>query len=312
MRHTMTRHHTEYILLKRGSQNARALSLLMRAKPHFIILLLLLSVVYAYVFLQLVNSDWSEAESGHGPLVLVLALWLLYREWDEKDVVPELTLWRITAIFAIYLLAAVLYVVGLVGEITQLSYGSIVPFLVASILMFQSRSTRIGLVLPVLFICFSIPLPYFIVAATTLPMKQVVAQATEQFLWAAGYPIARSGVILYLGSYQLQVADACAGLRTLFTLEALGLLYLILVKSTSLARNVILAVLVFPIAMVANTIRVILLCLITYYLGDAAGQGYLHGFAGMVLFVGALLLMLAADAALRFFAKRRRADSATA
>jgi exosortase/archaeosortase family protein len=68
-----------------------------------------------------------------------------------------------------------------------------------------------------------------------------------------------------------------------------------------------LAVLVFPIAMLANTIRVILLCLITYYLGDAAGQGFIHGFAGIALFVCALLLMLASDSALRVIVARRKA-----
>jgi len=307
----MTRADRENNLLKRISSNAGILSLAIWSKPRFNTLLLLLSAVYVYVFVQLFNSDWSEPESGHGPLVLVLALWLLYREWDEKNVAPELGVWRTTGIFAIYLLAAVLYIVGLVGEISQLSYGSIVPFLIASILLFQSRGARFGLALPILFVCFSIPLPFFVIAATTLPMKQVVAEATEQFLWATGYPVARSGVILYLGPYQLKVADACAGLRTLFTLEALGLLYLILVESASLARNVTLALLVFPIAMLANMIRVVLLCLITYYLGDAAGQGYLHGFAGIVLFVGALVLMLASDAALRALGERHRTVSAT-
>jgi exosortase/archaeosortase family protein len=63
--------------------------------------------------------------------------------------------------------------------------------------------------------------------------------------------------------------------------------------------------------MLANMIRVVLLCLITYYLGDAAGQGYLHGFAGIVLFVGALVLMLASDAALRALGERHRTVSAT-
>lgn len=298
-------------LLQGRSKRAETLPLTMRAKPHFITLLLLLSVVYAYVFVQLFKSDWSQPESGHGPLVLVLSLWLLYRQWDEKNVAPGLDVPRTAGIFAIYLLAAVLYIVGIVGEISQFSYGSIVPFLIASILLFQSRSARISLALPVLFICFSIPLPDFIVVPITLPMKQLVAAAAEQFLWATGYPVARSGVILYLGPYQLQVADACAGLRTLFTLEALGLLYLILVESASLARNVTLALLVFPIAMLANMIRVVLLCLITYYLGDAAGQGYLHGFAGIVLFVGALVLMLASDAALRALGERHRTVSAT-
>jgi len=286
-------------------QYQKSLSLAFRAKPHFISFLLLLSFVYAYVLVQLFKSDWSAPESGHGPLILVLAVWLLYRKWDEKSFAPELSVWRAVGVAAISLFAATLYVLGVVGEISQLSYGSIVPFLIASILLFQSRHARISLFLPVIFVCFSVPLPEFVVVPVTLPMKRFVAEATEQFLRATGYPVARAGVILYVWPYQLQVADACAGLRTLFTLEALGLLYLTLMESKSVVRNVVLAVLVFPIAMLANTLRVILLCLITYYLGDAAGQGFLHGFAGIVLFVGALLLLIGSDAALRAFAMHR-------
>jgi exosortase/archaeosortase family protein len=52
---------------------------------------------------------------------------------------------------------------------------------------------------------------------------------------------------------------------------------------------------VIPIAFIANVIRVIILVLVTYYLGDEAGQGFVHGFAGMVLFAVALTLMLATD-----------------
>ena len=104
--------------------------------------------------------------------------------------------------------------------------------------------------------------------------------------------MARTGVILQVGPYQLLVADACAGLNTLLTLEALGLLYLNLVRHESAARNITLAMLIVPISFAANVIRVIALALITYHFGDAAGQGFLHGFAGMVLFLAALLLIL--------------------
>jgi exosortase/archaeosortase family protein len=114
-----------------------------------------------------------------------------------------------------------------------------------------------------------------------------------------------------MGPYQLLVADACAGLHTLFTLEALGLLYLNVVTSSSWARNVALAVLIVPISFTANVIRVMSLTLVTYYLGDAAGQGFLHGFAGMVLFMSALLLIMLADSALRFTTKANRHAAAS-
>ena len=136
------------------------------------------------------------------------------------------------------------------------------------------------------------------------PLKTAVSYVSEVILYSAGYPIARSGVILSVGPYQLLVADACAGMHTLFTLEALGLLYMNLVGHVKLWRNLALAVLIFPISFCANVIRVVVLILITYHFGDAAGQGFLHGFAGMVLFLSALLLIIGVDTILgRFFPK---------
>jgi exosortase/archaeosortase family protein len=89
----------------------------------------------------------------------------------------------------------------------------------------------------------------------------------------------------------------------MFTLEALGLLYMNLMKYTSVARNVALTILVVPIAFGANIIRVMILVLVTYHLGDAAGQGFVHGFAGMVLFVVGLIFVLLTDYALGFVFK---------
>lgn len=152
---------------------------------------------------------------------------------------------------------------------------------------------------------FMIPLPGVFVDAMTQPMKTAVSYAVESALYAVGYPISRSGVILQIGQYQLLVADACAGLNTLFTLEALGLLYLNLVKHESVARNIILAICIVPISFAANIIRVIALTLITYHLGDEAGQGFLHGFAGMVLFMAALLLIILFDGFLRIILARK-------
>jgi exosortase/archaeosortase family protein len=54
-------------------------------------------------------------------------------------------------------------------------------------------------------------------------------------------------------------------------------------------------------------IRVITLTLITYYFGDAAGQGFLHGFAGMVLFLTALVLILSVDSSLQWYLRRKEA-----
>ncbi|WP_233585022.1 archaeosortase/exosortase family protein [Aquabacterium soli] len=101
--------------------------------------------------------------------------------------------------------------------------------------------------------------------------------------------------MLTIGPYQLLVADACSGLNSLFTLEALGLLYMNVMNYKSKARNVALAIMIIPISFVSNVTRVLTLVLITYYFGDQVGQGFAHNFAGMVLFTVALVLTYGFD-----------------
>jgi len=155
---------------------------------------------------------------------------------------------------------------------------------------------------------FMIPLPNTLVGPLTGVMKLAVSASTVSILGWADFPVARNGVIISLGQYQLLVADACSGMRTLFMLEALGILYLNLVHFSSRVRNIVLPILIIPISFTANVVRVIILCLITYYWGSAAGQGFLHGFAGMVLFIAGLLMMLVADHILRLLSKKLNAD----
>jgi exosortase len=140
----------------------------------------------------------------------------------------------------------------------------------------------------------------------TQPLKSAVSAVASSLLYQLGYPVGRSGVILTVGPYQLLVADACAGLNSLFTLEALGLLYMNLMQYTSAARNVALALLIVPISFAANVVRVIILVLVTYHFGDAAGQGFVHGFAGMVLFIVALTFILFTDRILGLFIREGR------
>ncbi len=71
-------------------------------------------------------------------------------------------------------------------------------------------------------------------------------------------------------------------------------------------RNLVILVSLLPIAFCANVLRVIFLVLITYHFGDAVGQGFLHDFSGLALFVLALMMVLFVDASLgRVIGKRK-------
>ena len=260
---------------------------------------LALLVMYVPVLHDLLNKGlWSTSEHGHGPIVLVVSLWLMWKRWGESgaavvaDPSPR-------AAWSLMLLAAALYVVGRVLDVVYAEVSSVIPMLMGLLLLVYGWSAVRVLAFPLFFMIFMVPLPGFIVDPVGQVMKTIVSMAAEWALYLAGYPIARSGVILQLGQYQLLVADACAGMRTLFMLEALGILYLNLVRHSSFLRNVMLAILIVPISFAANIIRVIVLALITYHWGDEAGQGFLHGFAGMVLFLSALALTIFFDGLLR-------------
>jgi exosortase len=118
-------------------------------------------------------------------------------------------------------------------------------------------------------------------------------------LYGLDYPIARSGVVLSIGQYQMLIADACSGMNSIYSLAALGFLYLYLTASRNHTRTALLLASIVPIAVAANFIRVLILILVTFHLGDDAGQSFFHGSAGMALFVTALLLLLGFDALLR-------------
>ncbi len=273
----------------------------------FWIVLAGMAAMYGPSFHDLFNGIWSTDENAHGPIVLAVALWLLYTKWngiaDEIQPTPSPVLgWPLVVASLLF------YILGRSQDILIFEIGSLIPMLAGLILVFFGRATLLRLWFPLFFMLFMIPLPGILVDAVTQPMKMGVSWAAEHLLYALGYPIARTGVILVIGQYQLLVADACAGLHSLFTLEALGLLYLNLVRHDSFARNVTLAILIVPISFCANVIRVIVLTLITYHFGDEAGQGFLHGFAGMVLFISALILIIGVDSMLRFGV--RKADAA--
>ena len=198
-------------------------------------------------------------------------------------------------------LGLLLYAVGRSQSVWLFEVGSQIVVVAAALLIFKGRRAVRVAWFPLFFLLFMIPLPGPLVAALTGPLKSGASAVAAEVLYVLGYPVSRAGVILTVGPYLILVADACAGLTSMFSLEALGLLYLHVVGHSSAWRNGLLTALAIPISFCANVVRVLILVLITYHFGDAAGRGFLHGFAGILLFLVALILIVAADHLLGLF-----------
>ncbi|RZI86207.1 MAG: exosortase B [Rubrivivax sp.] len=257
------------------------------------LLLIALAVMYFPTFVTLANTVWATDEQGHGPLILAASAWLFWTmriELFRPEARPALG-----AGFPLLLLGLAMYVVGRSQQVIEFEAASLLLVLMACMLLLLGWRGLKKAWFPFFFLVFMIPMPGAFVQFLTLPLKSAVSVVAEQVLYMAGYPIGRTGVTLSIGPYQLLVADACSGLNSLFTLESLGLLYMNIMNYQSKARNVILAICIVPISFIANVSRVMVLVLITYYFGDEAGQGFAHGFAGLVLFAIALILTYGMD-----------------
>lgn len=284
--------------------------LLLRRRPSGIDPAALLLVLAGYVLLLApLYWDFSRGEradgmQGHEPAILAVSALLLFRKRHELMALKFSAVPVFAGATVCFGLA--LYVFGRAYDL-RLSLLSLSVMLMGLVLGFRGfpglRAAWFAMVFPL----FALPLPFELVLSVTGPMKIAVSSVAATWLSWLGYPVGRSGVVMTVGQYQLLVTEACAGLQTMFTLEAMGLLYASLVNQGSAWRNALLALLIVPIAFMANVVRVVVLALVTYHFGDAAGQGFLHGFSGAVLFVAALVMIMLTDTLLgHAFASRRK------
>jgi exosortase B len=261
-----------------------------------------LAILYVPTFFDLSRTLWQEDDFAHGPVVLAVIAWLIF---DKRQVLlsaPART--APVAGLASLVFGLLLYVVGRSQE-AMFEVLALVPVLGGVLLAMRGWAALREMWFVLLFSVFLVPLPHFLVTAITWPLKQAVSAMATEILFAAGYPIAHDGPILLVGQYQLLVAEACSGINSMFSLSAVGFLYLYLTRRKSLVHNGLIVVSLLPIAFLANVVRVVFLVLLTYHFGDAAGQGIGHGLSGMVLFVVSLVVIVSLDAILARVIKPR-------
>jgi exosortase B len=290
------------LLLNGGSDNRQKLL-------GYLTILLSVLVLFGPVFYDLFVTVWSTDTQSHGPIVLAIGIWFFY--FKTKQILEKNQTFKPAPKLGwlLVLTGSCIYLVGYSQSVYILSIVALVFILCGLICMVFGLKTVYKYWFALFFFVFLMPWPASVIDTLTQPMKIAVSYAADYVLFALDYPIARSGVILQIGQYKLLVADACAGMNSLFTLEAIGLLYINVINHQAFWRNVLLAVLIVPISFISNVLRVCTLALITFHMGDAAGQGFLHNFSGMVLFLTALILIILIDSLIQKIAEKFKINS---
>lgn len=272
-----------------------------------------LLALYVPTYLSLARTLWREDDYAHGPIILAVFAWLAWRELKSgvRDDFSSRGKSSLTPLFGALLLAAgiLLYVVGRSQALPLFEVASHIPVIGGALLMMGGMALLRRFAFPLLILFFLIPLPGFLLETISTPLKALVSSVVAFVLGVAGYPVEREGVVLFVGDHQMLMADACSGLNSLYSLTALTLLYTHLTGPSTRTRWAVLLASIVPIAIIANIVRVLFLVLVAYHLGDEAAQGFLHGLAGMLVFVVAFLLLVGIDRLVKRKPETQRASN---
>lgn len=252
-----------------------------------------LAVLYVPMGFELARTLWRDDAYAHGPVMLAVCAWLV---WRDRAVLldPEGARSPLTGGVLVGL-GLSLYVVGRSQELALFESASLLPVAAGTLLAMRGWNAVRRLAFALALLAFVVPVPGFILDALTGPLKGAVSASVAALLHLFGYPVVREGVVLQMGEHQLLVADACSGMNSIYGLIALTLVYVHLTGPSRRGRLPLVLLGVIPIAIAANVVRVTLLALVAYHLGDGAAEGFLHGFAGMVVFAVAVMMLIGWD-----------------
>jgi exosortase len=243
--------------------------------------------LYHKVIISLVH-DWKVDDNySHGFFIVPVALYFV---WERRNrlayAAPQPSFFGI--ILIVMSLATLL--AGILGAELFLTRISILGVVAGAILFICGWQHLRILTLPILFLLLMIPIPAIVFNQIAFPLQLVASRFGEFALSIVGIPVLREGNIIQLANTNLEVVEACSGIRSLISLLTLAIIYGYFSDSRMWAR-VLLSISTFPIAILANGLRVSFTGILAQYYGPKAAQGFFHSFSGWIIFLVAFVML---------------------
>jgi exosortase len=260
-----------------------------------------LLIVYAPVLGHLARQWWDEPDYSHGFLVPLFSAYVLWRHRDRMHQVSRRPSWHGMAILCASLC---LLFIGTLGAELFLQRISLLGVLVGLIVWLWGWPMVRAAAFPLALLLLMIPLPGVIYYQLVFPLQMLASRLATFVLHAINlFPVLREGNVLVLPSTKLEVAEACSGLRSVFSLLTIAAIYVYLAEENNFIRWA-LCLLVFPIAVVGNAGRVVFAAISAEMAGVSAAEGWAHFLSGLFLFFFSTLLLLLCHALLTEASRR--------
>lgn len=276
--------------------------------PRFlapILLILTLMALYGSVIISLVTQWLEDPDYSHGFLVPLFAGWMLWRcRAQLRETSRKPSWWGLPIIVA----AMGLLILGTLGSENYLSRVSLLIVAAGLVINFCGwRCFRAG-VFAWLVLFLMMPLPAIVFNRIVLPLQFFSSGLASGFMDLCGIPVYREGNIIYLPSITLEVAQACSGIRSLMAMLTLAVAYGYLLEQKPW-RRVVLIFGAVPIAVLANSIRIMTSGVLGQYWGREKAEGFFHFFSGLVIFTFGFLLFWILHVVLRKFGFEQKRES---
>jgi exosortase D (VPLPA-CTERM-specific) len=238
-------------------------------------------IIYWPTLLGLVKHWLKSEDYSHGLLIIPIVAYLIWHKRAELKKVEIRPDWRA---FPLILLAIFIFVVGELGAELFTTRVSMVVMIFGLVWFLCGPAVLKILCFPLAFLFLMIPLPGFIHRNLTFPLQLFSSAGSVALLQVFNIPVFREGNIIDIGTTQLQVVEACSGLRYIFPLFSLGVL-LAYFGQKAWWKRLILAGAAIPIAVLANVARIAGTGLIATRWGSEAAESFFHGFSGWLVFM---------------------------
>jgi exosortase len=279
-----------------------------REKPHLwwqaASLILLLGWLYSSILVRLVQQWWHDPNFSHGFFVPLFSLFVLWQNRARLVALPQKPSWSGLLLIA---LALSILVVGVLGAELFLSRVSLLLLIAGLVVFFLGWRYLRAVLFPWAFLVLMIPIPAILFNQLTFPLQFLASKVASGVLPVLGVPVLREGNIITLPAMALEVAEACSGIRSLLSLATLAIIYGYLLESRTWVR-VVLALSSVPIAVAANSLRIVGTGLLVQYWDPDRAEGFFHLFSGWLIFVASLAMLLLLHQLVRVIWDKPEAD----